>query len=93
MTVLAPMDKTAARTSLVRDARRLAEEIENLYISLAQSGALAAIRRHMVIHKEGYPSFDLLQAAKALRCYAGVLCLFAAPTASSKPTAGTDKLQ
>jgi len=67
----------------VRDARRLAEEIESLYIGLEQIGALAAIRRHMVIHQVGYPTFDLLQTAKALRCYAGVLTLI--PGASPKP--------
>ena len=48
-----------------------------LYIQLEQVGALARVRHYMVTHQEGVPQFDMLQAAKALRCYAGVLSLVA----------------
>jgi hypothetical protein len=36
----------------------------------------------MVTHQEGAPPFDMLQAAKALRCYAGVLSFIAGATAT-----------
>jgi len=77
-------DRKANRTALAREARRIADEVESLYISLEQVGALASIRRHMNTHQEGVPHFDLLQAAKALRCYAGTL--LAITGASSNPT-------
>lgn len=83
-------DQKTKRTALAREARRLADEAENLYIQLEQVGALARIRQYMIVHEEGVPRFDLLQTAKALRCYAGVLSLIA--SAASKP-GPTDKLQ
>jgi hypothetical protein len=70
-------DRRANRTAVAREARRIAEEIEGLYIQLEQIGALAAIRQCMLRHQEGVPHFDPLQAAKALRAYAGVLSLMA----------------
>jgi hypothetical protein len=82
-------DRRAQRTALAREARRLADEAENLYIQLEQVGALARIRQYMVIHEEGVPRFDLLQAAKALRCCAGVLSLIA----TAAPKLPADKLQ
>jgi hypothetical protein len=77
-------DRRANRTALAREARRIAEEIECLYIQLEQVGALATIRQFMVRHQEGVPSFDMLQASKALRCYAGVLSLMTAAVAKPK---------
>jgi hypothetical protein len=74
------MDRRANRTALAREARRIAEEVEGLYIQLEQVGALARVRHYMVTHQEGVPQFDMLQAAKALRCYAGVLSLIASAT-------------
>jgi hypothetical protein len=38
----------------------------------------------MVTHQEGIPQFDMLQAAKALRCYAGALSLIASATATPR---------
>lgn len=70
-------DRKAKRTALAREARRLADEAESLYISLEQIGALADIRRYMVTHSEGNPNLDLVQTAKALRSYAGVLSMIA----------------
>jgi hypothetical protein len=81
-------DRRANRTALAREARRIAEEVEGLYIQLEQVRALARVRHYMVTHQEGVPQFDMLQAAKALRCYAGVLSLIAAPP--SKPKVVTD---
>lgn len=81
-------DRRVNRAALARDARRIAEEIEGLYIQLEQVGALAAIRQFMIRHQEGVPSFDMLQASKALRCYAGVLSLMTA--AAAKPKAAVD---
>jgi hypothetical protein len=75
-------DRKARRTALARAARRIADEAENLYIQLEQIGALARIRQYMIIHEEGVPRFDLLQTAKALRCYAGGLSLIASATAT-----------
>ncbi len=82
------MDRRANRAALAREARRIAEEVEGLYIQLEQVGALARVRHYMVTHREGVPQFDMLQAAKALRCYAGMLSLIAsaAATASVDPT-------
>ena len=70
-------DRRTNRTIVAREARRIAEEIEGLYIQLKQIDALAAIRQYMLRHQEGVPNFDLLEAAKALRCYAGVLSMIA----------------
>jgi len=91
MPASATADRRANRTALARDARRIAEEIEGLYIQLEQVGALAAIRQFMIRHQEGVPGFDMLQAAKALRCYAGVLSMIAA--AAPKPKVPADSLQ
>lgn len=77
------VDRRANRTALAREARRISEEVEGLYIQLEQVGALARVRHYMVTHQEGVPQFDMLQAAKALRCYAGVLSLIASATATS----------
>jgi hypothetical protein len=84
MPATADQARNVTRSALARDARRIAEEVEGLYIQLEQIGALATIRKHMVIHQEGVPRFDLLQAAKALRCYAGVLSLIAGTTPRSE---------
>jgi len=70
-------DRRANRAIVAREARRVAEEIEGLYIQLRQIDALAAIRQYMERHQEGVPNFDMLQAAKALRCYAGALSMIA----------------
>jgi hypothetical protein len=85
------MDRRANRTALAREARRIAEEVEGLYIQLEQVGALARVRHYMVTHQEGVPQFDMLQAAKALRCYAGVLSLISPSETKQKPVA--DKVQ
>jgi len=77
-------DRRANRTALAREARRIAEEVEGLYIQLEQVGALARVRHYMVTHQEGVPRFAMLQAAKALRCYAGVLSLIASATATPR---------
>jgi len=71
------LDRRANRAALARDARRIADEIEGLYIQLEQIGALSSIRRYFIIHQEGNPGFDMLQASKSLRCYAGVLSMLA----------------
>jgi hypothetical protein len=73
-------DRKTKRTALSREARRLADEMENLYIQLEQVGAMATVRQYMATHSEGSPRLDLLQTAKALRCYAGVLSLIASAT-------------
>jgi hypothetical protein len=70
-------DRKAKRTALSREARRLADEMESLYIQLEQVGALSTVRHYMTTHSEGSPRLDLLETAKALRCYAGVLSLLA----------------
>jgi hypothetical protein len=41
------MDRRANRTALAREARRIAEEVEGLYIQLEQVGALARVRHYM----------------------------------------------
>jgi hypothetical protein len=72
--ILASMVASAEATrSLVRDAQRLADEIETLCGQFQKIDALPAIRRFMALHAEGNPDFDMLSAAKNLRCYAGVL--------------------
>ena len=76
-------DRKTKRTALSREARRLADEMESLYIQLEQVGALVTVRQYMTTHSEGSPRLDLLQTAKALRCYAGVLSLLA--TSQSAP--------
>jgi hypothetical protein len=81
----ATADRKVKRTALAREARRLADEAESLYIELEQAGALAKIRRYMIVHSEGVPQFNLLDAAKALRCYAGVLSMIAGATARPAP--------
>src|ERR1700732_2291568 len=91
MPELADTTRKATRSSLASDARRIAEEIEGLYIQLEQVGALTTIRKHMTVHQEGVPRFDLLQAAKALRCYAGVLSMISAVT--PKPKLSTENTQ
>jgi hypothetical protein len=68
-----------------REARRLAEEMECLYIQLEQIGALATIRQYMLNHSEGSPRLDLLQTAKTLRCYAGVLSLLGSSPLALRP--------
>lgn len=77
-----PTRKTV-RTALAHDARRIADELEAFYVQLERVGAHAVIRQYMATHQEGVPRFDLLQAAKALRCYGGVLALIASATPRS----------
>ena len=79
------MDRRASRTALAHEARRIAEEVEGLYIQLEQVGALARDRHYMITHQEGVQQFDMLQASKALRCYASVLSLIASATAMPRP--------
>lgn len=79
----ASSDRKANRTALSHEARRLADEMESLYIELEQMGALATVRQYMTTRSEGSPRLDLLQTAKALRSYAGVLSLLA--TSQSAP--------
>jgi hypothetical protein len=73
-------DRKTKRTALSREARRLADEMESLYIQLEQIGALGLVRHYMRTHSEGSPRLDLLETAKALRCYAGVLSVIASST-------------
>jgi hypothetical protein len=80
----APADRRATRAALACEARRLAEEMEGLYIQLEQIGALATIHQYILNHSEGSPRLDLLQTAKTLRCYAGVLSLLASRHAASQ---------
>ena len=61
--------------ALARQARRLADELESLSREFEKTDALSAIRRFMELHEEGNPSFDMLDAAKNLRSYAGILSL------------------
>jgi len=75
--------RKAKRIALARDTRRLAEEIESLYIELEQTNSLATIRRYMLTHQGGTPGFDMLHAAKALRSFAGVLSLISSPASQS----------
>lgn len=75
------LDRKIKRSALSREARRLADEMENLYIQLEQVGAIATVRQYMTTHSEGSQRLDLLQTAKALRCYAGVLSLIASASA------------
>ena len=70
-------DRNLTRAALGREARRLAEEIEQLYIQLEQTGNGPTIRQYLTTHSEGSQRLDLLQTAKGLRCYAGVLSLLA----------------
>jgi hypothetical protein len=77
-------DRKAKRTILSREARRLADEMESLYIQLEQIGALSTVRRYMTTHSEGSSQLDLLETAKALRCYAGVLSLLATSQSTSQ---------
>jgi hypothetical protein len=51
--VAAPADRKAKRAALAREARRVAEEMEGLYIQLEQIGALATILQYMLNHSEG----------------------------------------
>lgn len=60
-------DRKTKRTALSREARRLADEMENLYIR-EQIGAMAMVRQYMATHSEASSRLDLLQTAKALRC-------------------------
>jgi hypothetical protein len=71
----AASDQRSDRNALAREARHLAEEVESLYIRLQQAGALAKIRQYMLAHPEEVPRLDLVQTARALRCYADVLFL------------------
>ena len=67
------VEQTADRTALAREARHLADEMENLCGQLQKTGALTAIRQFMQLHSQGNPGLDVLDAAKTLRAYAGVL--------------------
>jgi hypothetical protein len=83
-------ERKAKRTALAREARRLADEVESLFIQLAECGALAVIQRYMICHSEGNPTLDLLHTAKALRAYAGTLTLL---SSLSKPVSAAGKPQ
>jgi len=74
-----------ATQALAQDTRRLADEIESLYRQFQKLDALSAIRRLMALHSEGNPQFDMLDAAKNLRSYAGIL---SALTSKSKTKRG-----
>lgn len=65
---------------IAREARRIADESEGLYVALAEKGDLASIRRHMTVHQEAAQQLDLLLTAKTLRSYAGVLLTIAGPS-------------
>jgi hypothetical protein len=67
------VDQTAARNALAREARHLADAMESLCGQLLKTGALVAIRRFMQLHAQGNPDLDILDAAKTLRAYAGIL--------------------
>lgn len=82
---LAAPARKATRSALARDVRRIAEEVENLYIQLVQIGALADVRRYAVAHPQEIPRLDLVQMARALRCYAGALSVIAAASPKPKP--------
>jgi len=80
-----------ATQALVQDALRLAEEMESLCGQLQRTGGLIAIRRFMDLHSWGNSYFDMLDAAKGLSCYAGLLSVIAArsqqtPAGPVKPT-------
>lgn len=67
-----------AAQALVEDARRIADEVEILSGQLYRIGALSAIRQFMELHSEGNACFDMLDAAKNLRSFAGILSVIAA---------------
>lgn len=77
------------KVALVRQVRRLADELESLSCQFEKTGALSAIRRFMELHAEGNPDFDMLDAAKNLRSYAGILSIIG--RTSSKPEIATEK--
>jgi hypothetical protein len=54
----ATTDRKAKRTALAREARRLADETETLYIELEQTGALSKIKRYMIVHSRGNSSIQ-----------------------------------
>ena len=62
-------DRKATRTALAREARRLADEVEDLYIQLEQVGALREVLRYGISHPQEIPRVDLVQVARALRSY------------------------
>ena len=68
----APAEATGkvASAVLIRDARRLADEVERLHADFERTGGLLRVRKLMALHSEGNPQFDLLDAAKNLRSYA-----------------------
>jgi hypothetical protein len=68
---------------LIRDARRLAEEMERLHSEFERTGALLRVRKLMALHSEGNSQFDMLDAAKNLRSYAGLLTFLS--SRSSEP--------
>jgi hypothetical protein len=73
--------------SLIHDAQRLADEIESLLGQFQRIDALSAIRRYTALHSVGNPNFEMLNAAKNLRCYAGILSIIA--RTSPKPETGS----
>lgn len=70
---------------LVEKALSLANELETLAADLHKAGAILDVRHFMQLHSEGNPHFDILDAAKAIRSYAGVLSVLAAPKAKEAP--------
>lgn len=75
------------KVALVHQVRRLAEEMESLYLLLDHAGALVEIRRYSQVHCEQIPDLDLLQTAKTLRCYAGTLSSITSAKAKPEPVA------
>ena len=73
MAAIASVDQITDRTALAREARRLADEMEGLCGQLQKTGALFDIRRFMQLHSMGNHGMDMLDAAKTLRTYAGIL--------------------
>ena len=75
------------KVALVRQVRRLADEIESIHFLLDHAGALVEIRRYAQVHYELIPHLDLLQTAHSLRCYAGTLSSIASTAPKPQPPA------
>ena len=73
------------KVALVRQVRRLADELETLSCQFERTGALSAIRRFIELDEEGNPNFDMFGAAKNLRSYAGVLSLLTSKSPRAAP--------
>lgn len=92
MAATASVDQTTDRAALAREARRLADEMEIFCGQLQKTGALTDIRRFMQLHSQGNHGLDMLDAAKTLRAYAGILSAISSapqqqtPAGPVKPT-------